>query len=550
MAIWDIKERNKLVRGNDIRKSRVIFAGGGSPNQNIIDFITLTSAGDATDFGDIGTVGAKVGGSSTTRAIFATGYVSPAWRSEFDSVEMDSKGNTIEFGDSTVETGNRSASSNNTRMVLGGGDPGSTFLNVVEYVNIATFGDAADFGDLSAVRSSMYEMPSTPTRGFFVGGDSPSGGTRIDVIEYITYASLGNATDFGNLSSATYRWAGTSSTTRAVLAGGRTPSITNKMETFEMTTLGDGTDFGDLTGVRAYMGTSSDAIRAVWGGGLTPTVSNVIDYIQIAALGNATDFGDLTSARYLAGGASGGHGGIDQDTIQRPSVTYMPGSGRALFGGGLTPSSSGSIEYMQISTLGNGVDFGDMIGTNRHGSQGTSSITRAVIFGGGTNPSVIDSIDTVEIRSLGNCSDFGNLTVVKRSGAAAGSPTRAINAGGSTTGGNYDDVIDYVTIASVGNATDFGDMTVDHDSGAGLGSSTRMVIMGGIEPSDIRLKTNIEFIGKSISGINIYTFNYIDKKGRYEGVMAQEVPWASIKDENGYLKVDYSKIDAKFKRLN
>jgi len=235
---------------------------------------------------------------------------------------------------------------------------------------------------------------------------------------------------------------------------------------------------------------------------------------------------------------------------ERANSRFLGGSGRALFGGGFAPSSIGSIEYMQISTLGNGVDFGDMIGTNRYGAQGTSSITRAVIFGGGTNPSVIDSIDTVEIRSLGNCSDFGNLTVDKRSMAAAGSPTRAINAGGSTTGGYYTEAIDYTTIASTGDATDFGDMTVEHDSGAGLGSSTREVIMGGIEPSDIRLKTNIEFIGKSISGINIYTFNYIDKKGRYEGVMAQEVPWASIKDENGYLKVDYSKIDAKFKRLN
>ena len=234
---------------------------------------------------------------------------------------------------------------------------------------------------------------------------------------------------------------------------------------------------------------------------------------------------------------------------ERANSRLLGASGRALFGAGLTPSNSGSIEYMQISTLGNGVDFGDMQGTDRYGANGTSSITRGIFFGGGSNPSVIDTIDTVEIRSLGNCSDFGNLTVDKRSMAAAGSPTRAINAGGSTTSGNYTDAIDYITIASTGDATDFGDMTVEHDSGAGLGSSTRMVIMGGIEPSDIRLKTNIEFIGKSISGINIYTFNYIDKKGRYEGVMAQEVPWASEVDDKGYLRVDYSKVDVEFKKL-
>ena len=32
--------------------------------------------------------------------------------------------------------------------------------------------------------------------------------------------------------------------------------------------------------------------------------------------------------------------------------------------------------------------------------------------------------------------------------------------------------------------------------------------------------------------------------------MAQEVPWASHIDEDGYLKVDYSKVDVEFKKLN
>ena len=31
--------------------------------------------------------------------------------------------------------------------------------------------------------------------------------------------------------------------------------------------------------------------------------------------------------------------------------------------------------------------------------------------------------------------------------------------------------------------------------------------------------------------------------------MAQEVPWASVKHDSGYLMVDYSKVDVRFKKL-
>ena len=68
--------------------------------------------------------------------------------------------------------------------------------------------------------------------------------------------------------------------------------------------------------------------------------------------------------------------------------------------------------------------------------------------------------------------------------------------------------------------------------------------------SDIRLKTNIEFLGKSPSNINIYSFNYIGNPVKYVGVMAHEVPWASEKHESGYLMVDYNKVDVEFRRLN
>jgi hypothetical protein len=68
--------------------------------------------------------------------------------------------------------------------------------------------------------------------------------------------------------------------------------------------------------------------------------------------------------------------------------------------------------------------------------------------------------------------------------------------------------------------------------------------------SDIQLKENIKLTGKSPLGLNVYNFKYKGKDGIYQGVMAQEVPWASSIAENGYLQVDYSKVDVEFKRLN
>lgn len=70
--------------------------------------------------------------------------------------------------------------------------------------------------------------------------------------------------------------------------------------------------------------------------------------------------------------------------------------------------------------------------------------------------------------------------------------------------------------------------------------------------SDIRLKENIELIGRSLSGINIYKFEYKNKsigKGIYRGVMSHEVPVEAVIKTNTYNMVDYSKIDVDFMQL-
>ena len=67
--------------------------------------------------------------------------------------------------------------------------------------------------------------------------------------------------------------------------------------------------------------------------------------------------------------------------------------------------------------------------------------------------------------------------------------------------------------------------------------------------SDIRLKDDINLVGKSPSGINIYTFKYKGDDKTYQGVMAHQVPEASFVGDDGYLKVNYNKLDVEFKEV-
>ena len=70
----------------------------------------------------------------------------------------------------------------------------------MEYVTIATTGNAADFGDLTQVRNYPSACAS-PTRGIWAGGNSPADASY-DVIDYVEILTTGNAVDFGNLVSA------------------------------------------------------------------------------------------------------------------------------------------------------------------------------------------------------------------------------------------------------------------------------------------------------------------------------------------------------------
>jgi hypothetical protein len=179
------------------------------------------------------------------------------------------------------------------------GSRGLWNTSVIDYVTIATPGNAIDFGDLSVARSRGGAC-SNATRGVFGGGFTS---TYYTVIDYVTIATTGNAIDFGDLTLARYGLAACSDGTKGVFGGKYNNGDTIDYVTIAST--GNATDFGDLTVPRGYLAACSDGTKGVFGGGYVSGNSNVIDYVTIASTGNASDFGDLSVARFYLSACSG-----------------------------------------------------------------------------------------------------------------------------------------------------------------------------------------------------------------------------------------------------
>jgi hypothetical protein len=90
-------------------------------------------------------------------------------------------------------------------------------------------------------------------------------------------------------------------------------------------------------------------------------------------------------------------------------------------------------------------------------------------------------------------------------------------------------------------------------AGTAATNATSVKVAGITAASDRRLKKNINQIGKSPNGLNIYSFEYIDTKfgnGLFQGVISDEVPTeAVIKGNDGYDRVNYSLLDVEFKQI-
>jgi len=171
------------------------------------------------------------------------------------------------------------------------------------------------------------------------------------------------------------------------------------------------------------------------------------------------------------------------EEIQATSPEVQTGGTRALFGGGYTPGSTKVIDYVNMSTTGDAIVFGDLTDTNNGSKGSTSSRVRAVWAGGNAEPnSNTDKGEHVTIASTGNSTQFTALVTARRSTTGVCNGTRAIFAGGRTPGNQA--ILEYFDIASLSTPKDFGDMSRTSNVSMGpLQSQTRGLFAGGYTPN-------------------------------------------------------------------
>ena len=273
-----------------------------------------------------------------TRGVFGN-RAEPSITDSIDFITISTLGNAQDFGDSTDARYTYSTCASRTRGFMAGGLPSVT--DTIDFVTFSQLGDAVDFGNLTQARWLMMDGCSSSTRGLFAGGLHPSPSTTFDIIDYITMASAGNAVDFGNLTQSRRYGEACSSSTRGIFAGGYNPD-TNIIEFVTIATLGNGTDFGDMLYNGRDGGAASNATRGIIFGGGNPAV-NTISFITIATTGNAADFGDLDNLKANGGACSSPTravygGGLAPGNKNNIEHVEIPTTGNALDFGDLVES--------------------------------------------------------------------------------------------------------------------------------------------------------------------------------------------------------------------
>ena len=295
---------------NQGQSGRGVFPPGITPSASqLIDYITISSLGNALYFGDLTHERRNCAAcSSSIRGLIGGGY-SDAASNEILYITLASAGNAIDFGNLVqAESGFGAAASSTRGLFAGATGPSGR----IDYVEIATLGNAIAFGDLSTDRAEQGAL-SSPTRMVIGGGGAPSGTAPSNVMDYVTMASKGNATDFGDLVDRHGQLsAGFGNSTRGLFAGGlRNPVALNVIQFITIASTGNAIVFGHLAEGRVEQaGAASNSTRGVVAGG--DPITNTIEYVTISSAGNAQDFGDLTLARERLGGGqmSDSHGGL------------------------------------------------------------------------------------------------------------------------------------------------------------------------------------------------------------------------------------------------
>ena len=181
---------------------------------------------------------------------------------------------------------------------------------------------------------------------------------------------------------------------------------------------------------------------------------------------------------------------------------------RGVFGGGtVDPSNQNMIDFINIQSLGNAIDFGDLpFAKDRPNGLGNSTRGLFVAGRGPASPYYINNIEYITISSQGNAEDFGDISYLAWETRGGNNDTRGIVGGGYLPNVNKNN-IDFIQLATFGNGTDFGDLTYYVQGHASTASPTRVVWFGGLgnpngtTQSDASTKNNtITFVEIATTG--------------------------------------------------
>ena len=286
------------------------FVLSGGNNYKTVHQFNMASQADSTDFGDSSALNIFLAAAfgSSTRMVAHLGDSS---QPTIEYWPVATGGTATDFGDVTVARYGAAGTSSSTRGLISGGY-GSGVTNIIDYVTIASAGNATDFGDLVNTFYRTTGGQST-TRSYTATGmgNSPLFG-NIDHINYVTIASAGNATDFGSATAAKKQClSGQSNSTRGIIAGGYSSSQLNVIEYITIASTGNGTDFGDLQAADSSAGGACTSPTRWFGFDFGGSLAD-IQYITIASTGNSQDWADLTTNDLTnsTSGTSASHGGI------------------------------------------------------------------------------------------------------------------------------------------------------------------------------------------------------------------------------------------------
>jgi len=265
---------SSIAKGSFGSATRGFFAGGdsvpGQADNKAIEFTIFSSSGGGNDFGDMTNTKAYLSGmSNDVRGFFVGGATTPEYvnQNTIEFVTMASTGDGSDFGDLSVITRAGSSVASNTRGILQIGQTDPLAGNrLIEFITLSTLGNSQNFGEVTTLAKSGSAAVASSTRACFMGGvgTTSNAGHVSNVIDFVTISTLGNAQDFGDTTVAVSALAGASNSTRGLHAGGRTgtpaaEALQNVIGFITIASTGNASDFGDLVTPTRYLAGCSDS---------------------------------------------------------------------------------------------------------------------------------------------------------------------------------------------------------------------------------------------------------------------------------------------------